>query len=61
MPHAVLSHVWPMQGPMLSIVVGLAPAHMRGTAFGIFYTVMAMTTMIANCVYGTVSGGCAFS
>lgn len=33
------------QGPLLSIVVGLAPAHLRGTAFGIFYTVMAITAV----------------
>ncbi|MEW5305886.1 MAG: hypothetical protein WDW36_008400 [Sanguina aurantia] len=43
-----------IQGPMLSIVVGLAPAHLRGTAFGIFYTVMAFTAMLANTMYGAV-------
>jgi hypothetical protein len=44
------------QGPLLSIVVSQAPATLRGTAFGIFYTVMALTTMAGNSVYGTVSG-----
>ncbi len=43
-----------VQGPMLSIVVGLSPPHLKGTAFGIFYTVMACTAMLANTVYGRV-------
>lgn len=42
------------QGPMLSIMVGLAPPHLKGTAFGIFYTVMALTAVAAGRVYGTV-------
>eukprot|EP00200_Dunaliella_tertiolecta_P009812 CAMPEP_0202370656 /NCGR_PEP_ID=MMETSP1127-20130417/2221_1 /ASSEMBLY_ACC=CAM_ASM_000462 /TAXON_ID=3047 /ORGANISM="Dunaliella tertiolecta, Strain CCMP1320" /LENGTH=790 /DNA_ID=CAMNT_0048966661 /DNA_START=102 /DNA_END=2474 /DNA_ORIENTATION=- len=43
-----------IQGPMLSIVVGLAPKHLRGTAFGIFYTVMAITAVTANTMFGSV-------
>jgi hypothetical protein len=39
---------------MLSIVVGLAPTHLRGTAFGIFYTVMACTAVSANTMFGSV-------
>jgi dipeptide/tripeptide permease len=43
-----------VQGPLLSIVSGLAPAHVRGTAFGIFYTAMAVTAVVANTMYGTL-------
>lgn len=43
-----------VQGPMLSIVVGLAPPHLKGTAFGIFYSVMAVTAMAANTMYGHI-------
>ncbi|GLC58839.1 hypothetical protein PLESTB_001406700 [Pleodorina starrii] len=43
-----------IQGPLLSIVSGLAPGHMRGTAFGIFYTVMAVTAVAANTMYGSI-------
>ncbi|KAG2437003.1 hypothetical protein HYH02_011435 [Chlamydomonas schloesseri] len=43
-----------IQGPLLSIVSGLAPAHLRGTAFGIFYTVMAVTAVAANTMYGSI-------
>lgn len=43
-----------VQGPMLSIVVGLAPPHLRGTALGIFYSVMAATAMAANTMYGAI-------
>ncbi|KAG2483605.1 hypothetical protein HYH03_017547 [Edaphochlamys debaryana] len=43
-----------IQGPMLSIVSGLAPPSLRGTAFGIFYTVMAVTAVAANTMYGTI-------
>jgi hypothetical protein len=39
---------------MLSIVVGLAPKHLRGTAFGIFYTVMACTAVTANTMFGSM-------
>ncbi len=48
-------HCAVIQGPLLSIVVSLAPPHLKGTAFGMFYTVMAVMTVIANSVYGTVS------
>ena len=44
----------PPQGPLLSIVSGLAPPSLRGTAFGIFYTVMAVTAVAANTMYGTI-------
>jgi MFS family permease len=47
-------HYAVIQGPMLSIVVGLAPPHLRGTAFGVFYTVMAFTAVGANTLYGSV-------
>lgn len=43
-----------IQGPLLSIVSGLAPANLRGTAFGIFYTVMAVTAVAANTMYGSI-------
>ncbi|GFR42907.1 hypothetical protein Agub_g3903 [Astrephomene gubernaculifera] len=43
-----------IQGPLLSIVSGLAPSHLRGTAFGIFYTVMAVTAVAANTMYGSI-------
>lgn len=51
-------HMGVMQGPLLSIVVGLAPGHLRGTAFGIFYTVMAVTALAANSMFGTVWYSC---
>lgn len=41
-----------VQGPLLSMVVNLSPPNLRGTAFGVFYTVMAFTAMLANTVYG---------
>jgi MFS family permease len=41
-----------LQGPLLSLVVGLSPAKLRGAAFGIFYTVMAFTALAANSMYG---------
>lgn len=44
----------PAQGPLLSIMVGLAPPHLKGTAFGIFYTVMALTALMSGRVYGSV-------
>jgi len=47
-------HMGVIQGPLLSIVVGLAPRHLRGTAFGIFYTVMALTAIGANGVFGSL-------
>lgn len=43
-----------LQGSLLSVMSGLAPAHLRGTAFGIFYTVMALTAVGANTMYGTL-------
>ncbi|GIL92503.1 hypothetical protein Vretimale_19328 [Volvox reticuliferus] len=43
-----------IQGPLLSIVSGLAPPNLRGTAFGIFYTVMAFTAVAANTMYGSI-------
>jgi signal transduction histidine kinase len=43
-----------VQGPMLGVVVGLAPPHLKGTAFGIFYSVMALTAVVANTVYGSI-------
>jgi len=43
-----------VQGPMLGVVVSLAPPHLKGTAFGIFYSLMAITAMIANTVFGNV-------
>ncbi len=48
-------HCAVIQGPLLSIVASQAPAHLRGTAFGIFYTVMALTVVSANTVFGSVS------
>jgi MFS family permease len=39
---------------MLSIVSGFAPERLRGTAFGIFYTVMAATAVAANTLFGTI-------
>ncbi|KAG2431419.1 hypothetical protein HXX76_009434 [Chlamydomonas incerta] len=47
-----------IQGPLLSIVSGLAPGHLRGTAFGIFYTVMAVTAVAANTMYGSIWHTC---
>ena len=41
-----------MNGPLLGIVAGNAPAHLRGTAFGIFYTVMAVIATSANSFFG---------
>eukprot|EP00798_Chlamydomonas_sp_ICE-L_P021254 gene21254-28171_t len=43
-----------VQGPMLAIVAGFAPAHMRGTAFGIFYSMMAVTAIGSNSMFGAV-------
>ncbi|KAI8472200.1 MAG: major facilitator superfamily domain-containing protein [Monoraphidium minutum] len=43
-----------VQGPMLGVVVGLAPPHLKGTAFGIFYSLMAVTAMAANTLFGNV-------
>jgi MFS family permease len=43
-----------VQGPMLSAVVGLAPPHLKGTAFGIFYTMMAVVAVGANTMFGSV-------
>jgi hypothetical protein len=43
-----------VQGPMLGVVVGLAPPHLKGTAFGVFYSVMALTAVVANTFYGHV-------
>lgn len=43
-----------VQGPMLSAVVGMAPPHLKGTAFGIFYTMMAVVAMVANTLFGSV-------
>jgi MFS family permease len=48
------AHVAVLQGPMLSVVVGLAPAHLKGTAFGIFYSAMALVAVAANTAYGRV-------
>ena len=45
-------HVGVMNGPLLSIVVANAPAHLRGTAFGIFYTIMAFVATLANSGFG---------
>ena len=60
-PHAVFVaclfwgvHWAVVQGPMLAVVVGHAPPHLKGTAFGIFYTVMAVTAMAANSMFGTI-------
>jgi MFS family permease len=66
----LLSGVWPpavfaacvlwgahwavVQGPMLAVVVGLAPPHLRGTALGVFYTLMALTAVVANTLYGSL-------
>lgn len=47
-------HMGVFQGPILGIVVGLAPSHLRGTAFGIFYTVMAVTALGAQSLLGSV-------
>jgi MFS family permease len=43
-----------VQGPMLSAVVGMAPPHLKGTAFGIFYTMMALVAMAANTMFGSI-------
>jgi MFS family permease len=43
-----------VQGPMLSAVVGMAPPHLKGTAFGIFYTMMAVVAVIANTMFGSI-------
>ena len=43
-----------VQGPMLGVVVAHAPPHLRGTAFGIFYSLMAVTAVVANTIYGAV-------
>eukprot|EP00879_Flechtneria_rotunda_P022252 GHRR01023478.1.p1 GENE.GHRR01023478.1~~GHRR01023478.1.p1 ORF type:complete len:398 (+),score=170.40 GHRR01023478.1:199-1392(+) len=43
-----------VQGPMLSAVVGMAPPHLKGTAFGIFYTMMALVAVAANTMFGAV-------
>ena len=45
-------HMGIMNGPMLSIVVSNAPSHLRGTAFGIFYTAMAVIATSANSLFG---------
>lgn len=47
-------HMGVFQGPILSIIVSLAPEHLRGTAFGIFYTIMAFTAMFAQSLLGYV-------
>ncbi len=47
-------HMGVMNGPMLSIVVGLAPSHLRGTAFGIFYTAMAFVSLSCNTFFGSI-------
>jgi MFS family permease len=39
---------------MLSMVSAFAPERLKGTAFGIFYTVMAVTAVGANTVFGTI-------
>jgi hypothetical protein len=41
-----------LQGPLLSLVVGLSPQRLRGAAFGIFYSIMAITAVAANTMYG---------
>jgi hypothetical protein len=43
-----------VQGPMLAVVVSLAPPHLKGTAFGIFYSLMAVTAVAANTMFGSV-------
>jgi MFS family permease len=43
-----------VQGPMLSAVVGMAPPHLKGSAFGIFYTMMAVVAVVANTMFGSV-------
>jgi hypothetical protein len=43
-----------VQGPMLSAVVGMAPPHLKGTAFGIFYTMMAVVAVAANTMFGSI-------
>jgi uncharacterized membrane protein YeaQ/YmgE (transglycosylase-associated protein family) len=51
-----------VQGPMLGVVASYAPPHLKGTAFGIFYTVMALTAVAANTLFGSVwhaHGACA--
>jgi len=48
------AHVAVLQGPMLAVVVGLAPPHLKGTAFGIFYSAMAAVAVAANSAYGLV-------
>ncbi|KAF6262899.1 major facilitator superfamily domain-containing protein [Scenedesmus sp. NREL 46B-D3] len=45
---------WAVFGPMLSAVVGMAPPHLKGTAFGIFYTMMALVAMAANTMFGSI-------
>jgi MFS family permease len=47
-------HMGVMNGPLLGIAVSKAPAHLRGTAFGIFYTVMAVIAMSANSFFGSL-------
>jgi hypothetical protein len=47
-------HVAVVQGPMLGVVVGLAPARLRGTALGLFYSLMALAAVVANTIYGHV-------
>lgn len=60
-PHAVFVsclflgvHCAVFQGPLLSLVVGLSPPHLRGTAFGVYYTVMALVAVAGNTTMGTV-------
>ena len=48
------AHVAVAQGPMLAAVVAHAPAHLKGTAFGIFYSLMAVTAVLANTAYGAI-------
>lgn len=47
-------HISVLQGPLLSVVAGLAPSHLKGTAFGVFYTVMALVAMASNSLYGAL-------
>lgn len=43
-----------IQGSLLAAVVSLSQPHLRGTAFGIFYTVMAVMAVVTNSLFGHV-------
>lgn len=48
--------------PYVGLPFPAAPGHLKGTAFGLFYTTMALTAVCSNYIVGTIwqaHGACA--